>query len=239
MRLYIIRHGQSFNNALWAETGAEKGRSFDPVLTDIGQRQAECAAQFLRDDLAKYLLQRGAANEAGRPTRVYTSLMTRAVSTGTIIARALDVPLIALHEAHEIGGLYLEDEITGERTGIAGPNRAHFEEHYPHLTLPETVGERGWWDERANETDEERITRARRVWQDLRARHGETDDIIALITHGGFYDHLLTAMLDTHHPNHFWFPLNNCAISRIEYSKGNLAVMYHNRFDFLPPELIT
>lgn len=239
MRLYIIRHGQSINNALWAETGAEKGRSFDPVLTEIGRAQAECVAQFLRDDLDKRLPQRGAYNEAARPTLVYTSLMTRAVSTGSIIARALDVPLVALHEAHEVGGLYLEDETTGEKVGVAGPNRAHFETHFPDLTLPESLGERGWWDERPFESDAARMERARRVWQDIRTRHGETDDIIALITHGGFYDRLLTVMLDAPHPNQFWFPLNNCAVSRLDRNEGYLALMYHNRFDFMPPELIT
>ncbi len=41
MQLYIIRHGQSFNNALWDRTGGGNGRLPDPHLTEIGQQQAE------------------------------------------------------------------------------------------------------------------------------------------------------------------------------------------------------
>ncbi|HZQ08796.1 MAG TPA: histidine phosphatase family protein [Anaerolineae bacterium] len=240
MRLYFIRHGQSANNALWEKNKNERGRSFDPVLTEIGHAQAECVAQFLRDELALRPNMRDvfAIPEAARPTVVYTSLMTRAVATGIVIARALHVPLVALHEAHEAGGLYLEDETTGEKTGVPGPNRAHFEQNYPELVLPESLGESGWWD-RPFEPDEVRHERAERVWQDLLGRHGNTNDVIALVTHGAFYDHLLRVILNAPRENHIWFPLNNCGVSRLELTQHGLALVYHNRFDFLPPQLIT
>jgi hypothetical protein len=37
----------------------------------------------------------------------------------------------------------------------------------------------------------------------------------------------------------FWFTINNCAISRFDLTAEGLALVYLNRFDFLPPELIT
>ncbi len=47
MKLFFIRHGQSENNALWAETHSNLGRVSDPKLTSIGKKQIENAAQFL------------------------------------------------------------------------------------------------------------------------------------------------------------------------------------------------
>src|SRR6187399_1649696 len=115
MRLYLIRHGQSVNNLLWTETKSDQGRSHDPELTPIGHAQAQCVAEFLRDDLGKRLPLMGMDNGDTRPTILYTSLMTRAVETGSVIARALNIPLVALAEAFEAGGLYMEDEETKER----------------------------------------------------------------------------------------------------------------------------
>ena len=238
MRLYLIRHGQSFNNALWAKNNSDKGRSFDPVLTDIGRAQAECVAEFLRDEIKMRLPTVGPPDEDARPTLLYTSLMTRAVATGVVIARALQVPLVALPDAHEVGGLYLADETTGEKRGMPGRNRAHFEEHFPALQLAGTVGEAGWWN-RPYESEEMRTGRAARVWNDLRARHGASNEVIGIVTHGGFYNHLLRAILGMPDNMQVWFALNNCAVSRIDVYEQEIGLLYQNRFDFLPPALMT
>ena len=113
MRLYLIRHGQSVNNLLWTTNNSEKGRSHDPELTPLGHAQAESVAKFFRDDFDKHLPLMGKYQDNARPTILYTSLMTRAVQTGSAIAHALNIPLVALSEAFEAGGLYLEDQATG------------------------------------------------------------------------------------------------------------------------------
>jgi 2,3-bisphosphoglycerate-dependent phosphoglycerate mutase len=238
MRLYLIRHGQSVNNFLWSETGSDKGRAFDPELTPIGQAQAERVAAFLRDELNARLPLNGLDNDAARPQLLYTSLMTRAVQTGRVIARALNVPLVALSDAHETGGLFLQDEASGERRGMEGPNRAHFEKHFPEFTLPDHLNERGWWDLPLEE-DAQRPERAGRVWQALLARHGDGEEVIGLITHGGFYNYLLAHLLQLVEKEKIWFTLNNCAVSRIDVNEYGVALVYLNRFDFLPPGLIT
>ncbi|MGD2079392.1 MAG: phosphoglycerate mutase family protein, partial [Chloroflexota bacterium] len=141
MRLYIIRHAQSTNNALWADTGTSTGRSSDPVLSEAGQQQARHLAEMLAQvdpeaqtdpwDIAD---QRGFAI-----SHLYTSLMQRAVLTATAVAQTLELPLVGWPDLHEVGGIFEEGPEEGQRIGLPGPNRAFFEENYPHLRLPEAM----------------------------------------------------------------------------------------------------
>lgn len=238
MQLYLIRHAESQNNALYARNGSSKGRHYDPPLTEVGEEQARRLADFLRASAASP--DRG---ESTRFTRIsisliYTSLMTRAVVTATAAAQALGVPLIAWRDLHESGGLYLEDEISGARIGQPGPNRAHFSAYFPQLTLPDDLGADGWWN-RAYEEPAERPGRAGRVWETLLERYGSTNDRIALVTHAGFYNHLLAIIFKIPDKTNYWFALNNVAITRLEVDARGVALLYANRFDFLPPEFVT
>ncbi len=240
MQLYFIRHGQSGNNALWMRTGSDKGRSEDPGLTEVGRQQSEFLAQFLhRADPITAVNDSDFQNVAGFGiTHLYSSLMVRAVGTGTIIANALDLPLVAWEDLHEWGGIYLKDEQTDERTGLPGRNRAYFETHYPDLALPDSLGEAGWWN-RPFEEPELRLPRAKRVLHDLLERHGGTDDRVAVVSHAGFFNYLLVTILNLPGREDFWFVLNNTAISRIDFDDENIWLSYLNRVDFLPRELIT
>jgi len=247
MQLYFIRHGQSENNALWMNTGSHIGRNEDPELTEVGRQQAEILAQFLcRADstlrpsfTSTELSASDFQNVAGFGiTHLYSSLMGRAVATGTIIARALDLPLVAWEDVHEWGGIYLHDEQTDERIGLPGRNRAYFEAHYPDLVLPDSLDEAGWWN-RPFEEPELRLPRAKRVLHDLLERHGHTDDRVAVVSHGGFYNYLLVTILSLPGREGYWFVMNNAAISRIDFDDEDIRLMYLNRVDFLPRELIT
>jgi len=242
MQFYFIRHGQSENNLLWARTNSNAGRSEDAGLTSIGRQQAQKVAQFLsRADPAATgnHRDRDIQNVAGFGiTHLYTSLMIRAVATGFAIAQALGLPLVAWKDFHETGGIFLADEETGEPVGLPGKNRAYFEAHYPDLVLPESLGGDGWWN-RAVETHEERPLRARRVLCDLLERHGGTADRVAVVSHGGFFNHLLRAVLNLPKDNAPWLYMNNAAVTRIDFDVDGVALCYMNRVDFLPGELIT
>jgi len=239
MQFYFIRHGQSENNALWRRsTDYVKVRNEDPGLTEVGRQQAEFLAQFLQDT-ARAIHDRDPQNVAGFGiTHLYSSLMLRAVATGTIIAKTLDLPLVAWEDLHERGGIYLEDEQTGEYIGQPGKNRAYFETHYPDFVLPDSLGEAGWWN-RPFEEPEQRLTRVKRFWRDLLERHGRTDDRVAVISHGGFHHDLLTAILNLPETEGHWFALNNAAMTRLDSNDDRIGLIYLNRVDFLPKELIT
>ena len=99
MELFLIRHGQSANNALPDQTL----RVEDPVLTTAGELQAEQAARHLA---ARRHLHADVRSGA-RPTldRLYCSPMIRAMQTARPIARALGLPVEVWVDIHEIGGI--------------------------------------------------------------------------------------------------------------------------------------
>jgi 2,3-bisphosphoglycerate-dependent phosphoglycerate mutase len=240
VQLYFIRHGQSANNALWAETRSSQGRNQDPELTAIGQEQAQLVARFLsrNDSPDRYDLY-DPKNTAGFGiTHLYCSPMVRAVATGTHIAETLNLPLVAWKDLHEAGGIFLEDSDTKERVGLAGKTRSYFAEHYPALVLPADMAEEGWWN-RPFEEREERPVRARRVVGELMVRHGGTGDRVAFVSHGGFHNYLLRAILGLDPQAEQWFTMNNTAITRIDLEENATRIVYTNRTDFLPDRLIT
>jgi 2,3-bisphosphoglycerate-dependent phosphoglycerate mutase len=247
MRLYLIRHCESENNALWAQTGSSDGRSEDPFLTSKGEEQAAVLAAYMAAAKAKSLapFEGGPLREGLVITHLYTSLMRRAIQTGTAIAGALDLPLLAWPEIHERGGIYLTNPQTEEEEGLPGPDRAYFEETYPHLLLPDSLGKDGWWN-RPYEYREAALDRAAGVLQTLMSRHGGTDDHVAFVTHGGFTQSLLQTIFNIS-PNgsafagdrFVWFKSNNGSITRIDITDDLLRLTYLNFVDYMPGELLT
>ena len=245
MELYFIRHGQSANNANW--DNPEYQESPDPTLTEIGYEQARILAEFLKKhQTLKNERQWNVQNRHGFGlTHVYTSLMERAAFTAAPIAQALDIPLIAWKEIHEEGGIFSRENKS--RIGMGGRPRSFFMENFRTLTLPDDIDETGWWN-RPFEAEEERQPRADQVFAELLARHrdqeGRPEHRVALVSHGGFFMRLLSAVLKLPwrqgaHGLKSWFLLNNCSISRFDVRGDEITVAYTNRTDFLPDQLIT
>jgi broad specificity phosphatase PhoE len=68
---------------------------------------------------------------------------------------------------------------------------------------------------------------------------------VAFVSHGGFFNYLLRAILGLPDlepedaPDRLWFAANNASITHIAFDGERRAVMYLNRVDFLPRDLIT
>jgi 2,3-bisphosphoglycerate-dependent phosphoglycerate mutase len=248
MQLYFIRHAQSENNANWGNDDYQE--SHDPELTDIAHLQVECLARYLGanrklDDSSTWNPQ----NRYGFGlTHMYTSLMVRAVGTAVPVAQAIGLPVIAWPEIHETGGVFSrfpEDD----RRGLPGKPRSYFETNFPDLILPGWLDELGWWQSRPFEIPEICQRRAKAVWDELLIRHADRDDCpehrVAIISHGGFFMHLLTTALGVEmrqikeFEHEYWFLKNNCAITRIDIHDEHVLIAYVNRTDFLPDNLIT
>jgi len=75
-------------------------------------------------------------------------------------------------------------------------------------------------------------------------KDGQPEQRIAFVSHGGFFMHLMCAILSlpwrqASQGLNSWFMLSNCSISRIAVHKGEVAICYLNRTDHLPTQLIT
>lgn len=249
MQLYLIRHGQSTNNARWdSPEGGLYSRTSDPTLTEKGQRQAEALAEFLTfSKPGEEGYWRDAQNRLGFGiTHLYCSLMQRAIHTATIISSRLGLPLYSLLEAHEVGGVFVETVINDviEISQEYGVTPEFLTRHYPDLLLSKPISENGWW-RGGREDDSLPLKRAQEVLNYLKERHYGSEDRVALVTHGGFYNYLVRAMLQIapHEPDNrklnFRLIYNNCALSRFDFVGDRIWMVYHNRTDFLPDELVT
>lgn len=249
MQVYFIRHAQSVNNAIWEnEEFYEGGRKADPPLTETGLQQALMTAEFLAQTHPELPLRWvDPQNTRGFGlTHLYCSLMERAVQTGTIISERLGITLVADRDLHEIGGIYIK-EMIGEEEVIQilhGHNRRYFEMHFPDLILPDAVDNQGWWPG-GREAREDRAARAERILAFLKSRHYGTNDKIGVIMHGGIYRQIFRVLfhIDLDVPYDLGLSyrviLNNCSITRIDFEENEFLLMYQNRVDHLPAELIT
>ena len=203
MRFVLIRHGQSTNNALWAETGDDRGRDVDTRLTALGEAQAAALAAY--------------ATSPGLPwalTHLYASPMARAVQTAAPLAEALDLPLMLSQDLFEVGGPYDLLEGTGEQVAHPGSGSSVIAALSERLHLPDWLSEEGWWRGEVEREREVYVARADRLIGTLRDTHA-ADDVVGLVSHGWFGNVLIGRLLGIEAMNGA-FELANASISLLE-----------------------
>ncbi|SMB78282.1 histidine phosphatase family protein [Deinococcus hopiensis] len=232
MKLLLIRHGQSRNNALEREPGDLQDRLADPPLTELGQQQASRLADWaVRDDLFQ------------RVTHLCTSLTTRAVQTAAPLAQTLGLKVRGLAQAYECGGLTTGP--AGGFTPVTGRDHGSLRNDCPALVWPEDLQGRAW-DGGAEPWEHTRFTaRAAHVTAVLRSLAGEAD-ALALITHHDFAQHVLADLLGLPAPDGgaLTFRLHNTGTAYIELrpdgpGPGTRLLHWINRTDHLTPDLVT
>jgi 2,3-bisphosphoglycerate-dependent phosphoglycerate mutase len=239
MRMYFIRHAQSENNLLWEMNHASAGRHEDPGITPLGMEQAKLLGAYLRDADQEFPKNWDADGRVGfEITHLYTSLMRRTLQTATAVSEALGLEMIGRRDLHECGGIYLDNEETGEREGLPGPTLAALKAEFPALVLPEGDLHTGWWN-RSFEERHERFPRARGVIQAMIEKHGGTNDNVALVTHGAFHNALMTVLLGLPEEHTIWISMYNTAITSIDIREDSIGINYVNRTVFLPPEMVS
>ena len=231
MRLYLIRHAQSYNNAL----PDQRQRVAEPPLTALGEQQAEHLARYLAST-AEF------QDEPYTFSQVYCSPMLRTLQTAQPLAAALNLLPQVWVDLHEAGGIFLEDE-EGQATGFPGLRRSEIVARFPGFAPGEQVSEEGWWDPaRGRETYGDFLARALRVWMSLRERIDAPERIL-LVAHGGFIDALMKAILNQlpTAPRSLFYIHNNTGVTRFDFQEGleRVQLLYSNRLEHLPPSLRT
>jgi 2,3-bisphosphoglycerate-dependent phosphoglycerate mutase len=232
MELYIIRHGQSTNNAL----EDNQQRSYDPELTELGKEQAAALATYLERTVET----NHARHTIGQHINwLYCSPMCRALQTAAPISRALGIDPEIHTGIHEHGGIYLDHE--NGSVGYSGMTRSEMLARFPNYALPDHITEAGWWTgakESYIACQSRAADFARQLHEWATGQH--KDDTVAIITHGTFIDCLLKALLHGTHVDHCHYRHHNTAVTRVAFVRENyLYVYFMNRLDHLSPDQIT
>ncbi|MCP4332630.1 MAG: histidine phosphatase family protein [Gammaproteobacteria bacterium] len=245
-KLYLIRHAQSENNAIWDGSDEHPERRPDPEITETGHQQARTLAEHLAHpqmEPRQHPFLPVKETHFGL-THVYCSLMTRSILTAEYVSKACDLELQAHAEIFEKHGIFDVDS-NGNLQGLPGPDREYFGERFPRLKLPQEFNDDGWWN-RSAEDESAFLQRMRSVVNEIRQRLTDSDDCIALVAHGDFIDQFVNELMGVvrHQPNYdnHWvanWTFHNTSISRIDFVNGAHNVVYMNRIDHLPNELVT
>lgn len=168
MKVYLIRHAQSAENALdkrqrvsAGDFGLMIGQSPEAPLTDEGQRQARLLIERLNSARLAYL---------------YCSPYARALTTARILGEAFDLTPEIIPDLREI---------LPRVSGIRRPQRSlrwHYIQSYVEMLWP--------WGEQ--ETWSHGYQRATRAWRQVIARPA---DEVAVVAHRGTNALIMMAML--------------------------------------------
>lgn len=239
MELFIIRHAQSWNNAL----ADQNDRVVDPPLTELGFRQAQLVAKHLANGIDHETRAiEGQPTDTPlngmRITRLYCSAMLRALQTAQIIGAALGLQPNVWVDVHEEGGMWLNHGETGGIRGYPGMTRAEIAEQFPECVLPEEIAEQGWW-RYSREEWTPFLERAARVAAQLRGE-ATSNERIAIVTHGGFGAYLLRSLVNAPMDANVFFHHDNTGVTRVRFrSDGRVSIRYQNRVDHLPAGMVT
>ena len=225
MELYIIRHGQSQNNA-W---GDSERRVADPALTEIGHQQAQLVAEHVRD-ADQFEVGKGYGFD-----RLFCSAMLRTLQTTAPIAKALNMTAEIWLDWHEEGGIWLDTD-EGSK-GFSGLTRGEIESQFPGYQIPDAVTNKGWWN-RPQETWEEMAVRAKRVAAVIESDFVGQDIKIACVTHGAFANVLIQTLVSGGVLPGVYFGHYNTGISRIDFV-DMVRPRFINRTEHLPVHLRT
>ena len=241
--LYLIRHGQSQNNAFAAESKAnaneETPRTSDPSLTCAGYAQARCVARYLAQDADKTDVRDGTPVGDGHGiNKLYTSAMLRALETAQPIADALGLAPEIWLDVHEEGGIWLDQGDGRGAMGHAGLTREQIETRFPGFQVPDAITEAGWWN-RPFECRDDLVSRAARVAEDVRRHIAGWESRVAIVSHGTFISLLIQHLLLGRYLPDVRFSNHNTGISRVDFDGDSVMLRYLNRIDHLPVDLVT
>lgn len=219
MRLFLIRHAQSENNAL-----PEQLRVEDPALTPLGHRQAQALAVWLSTSPVHVLV---------------ASPFRRALETVEYLRRELVVVPQVWTDLHEQGGCYAGHDPRYYQ-GRPGMNRQEILSNFPDYDVEAAIGDRGWWDSRPYESELQATQRARRVWDRILETYSRLDIEVGLVMHADFKRLLLQELFcDRERPPSGWNGIYNTAVTALKVDNSTVTLEHFNSVKHLEQDLHT
>ncbi|AOZ73227.1 hypothetical protein BK816_07950 [Boudabousia tangfeifanii] len=182
MKLLLIRHAESQNNALMAAGRADE-RVPDPAISSLGQQQSQALANWLQAG--------GSAGEVPPPTRLVSSLMRRTIETALPTAKALNLPIEAHLRTFERRGPFAGT--MSNPLPFYGTPRSELQAITELVQLPAECTEDGWWDGHLEDSTEG-YERALELAAWLRAM--PEDETVYLVAHGDIGTYLINALMN-------------------------------------------
>lgn len=212
MDLFLIRHGQSQNNAL-----PESQRVEDPGLTEIGHEQAKRLGEWI--------------SVLGL-TKLVTSPFRRALQTTEPIRRATGLVPEVRTELHEQGGCYRGHTVENT-VGRPGLTRAEIEQEFEGFGVADDID--GWWKSKPYEDFATARRRALELLQWTHKQFAETDERVAFVSHGD----LMLLFLKHFHAETLDCPCNTSVTTVQIASGGGTQLTDFDRTEHLSPDLVT
>lgn len=213
MRLYLIRHAESQNNAL-----PESQRVEDPGITELGYRQARHLAERV--------------GGLGL-TKLFTSPFLRTLQTTSPIYEATKLTPNVRVALHEEGGCY-SGHTPENMAGRPGMGRSDIEREFPGFIVSAELGDGGWWTSALHESHELASRRAARLFQRTVDEFSDTDEQVAFVMHAD----IKMLFLRQFHSEPLDLP-SNTSITAIQITAGDCRLVDYNCVRHLPDELVS
>lgn len=208
MRLYLIRHGESTNNAL-----PEHQRVEDPHLTVRGQAQADALGRWAMQTRIDVLL---------------VSPFRRTLQTAAPIQGATQLPPRIWTDLHERGGCYSGWQPSNFR-GRPGFSKEEILQVFPMAIVEDPIDAQGWWRSQPRETNEQAAARAERLLERLRNVYLGSLQHIACVMHADFKKLIVDAALGQLDPHFLFSPYRNGSITTLDFdSNGSIDLVKDN-----------
>lgn len=214
MRMLLVRHAQSTNNAQPTEL-----RVPDPDLTEQGYRQAKLLADWV---------------ETLPLTSLWCSPFLRSLQTTEAIRKRLHIQPEIFLDLHEVGGCFSGYEAVGKK-GEPGMGADELRSRFPQYRLDPQIGAEGWWNRRPFETEEVGRLRAQKVtgWM---AQHlcAAREHLVVAVIHADFKRLLLESMLGTKVDIVTLGPILNTSVTSLRWDGVTWKIDYYNSISHLP-----
>ncbi len=217
VQLYLIRHGQSENNAR-----PEHLRVEDAELTDLGQQQAE--------QLAPWIATVGL-------DRLFCSPFRRTLQTAWPLMQQSGLEVEVKVPLHEVGGCVAGpggDDLVGQ----PGITAAELLADFPGYRIPDSIDQDGWWKSQPNETGDQLHQRVENLLQSTIAEFAESDQKIGFVMHADITHYLLSVVAGVT-SDRLERVLYNTAVTRLTICRDSLVMDIYNSISHLPMSMVS